>query len=74
MPRDSSWFSFFNGTTLVPLRDQPIYKEDWIGLQELDTTGRLEFVEAPGAHMRFSLTWFEDNVIDKYLRKHAVSQ
>ncbi len=26
VPRDSAWFSFFDGTQLVPLQDQPIYQ------------------------------------------------
>lgn len=27
VPRDSAWFSFFDGTALVSLKDQPMYKE-----------------------------------------------
>jgi hypothetical protein len=26
VPRDSSWFSFYDGTSIVPLQQQPIYK------------------------------------------------
>ncbi|PNH12249.1 Palmitoyl-protein thioesterase 1, partial [Tetrabaena socialis] len=67
VPRDSAWFSFFDGERVVPLREQPLYREDWLGLRALDEAGRLEFAEAPGGHMQFTLQWFSDNVMDKYL-------
>eukprot|EP00198_Chlamydomonas_reinhardtii_P009607 XP_001698944.1 predicted protein [Chlamydomonas reinhardtii] len=68
VPRDSAWFSFFDGERLVPLQEQPLYTEDWIGLKRLDQAGRLVFEEAPGQHMQFSLDWFGSNVVDRYLR------
>ncbi|KAG2494900.1 hypothetical protein HYH03_006835 [Edaphochlamys debaryana] len=69
VPRDSAWFSFFDGASLVPLRELPLYKEDWLGLARLDRTKRLVFAEAPGVHMQFSLQWFADNVITPYLTR-----
>ena len=33
VPRDSTWFSVYEGTELVPLQDQKLFKEDWIGLR-----------------------------------------
>jgi palmitoyl-protein thioesterase len=68
VPRDSSWFSWFNGTHLVPLVEQPLYLEDWLGLKELDDSGRLVFAEVEGEHMQFSFDWFEAEIIDKYFR------
>jgi palmitoyl-protein thioesterase len=68
VPRDSAWFSFWDGAeTVVPLRDQPLYKEDWLGLKRLDEAGGLFFEAAPGEHMQFTLRWFEDKVVDVYL-------
>ncbi|KXZ55785.1 hypothetical protein GPECTOR_2g1335 [Gonium pectorale] len=67
VPRDSAWFSFFDGSSLVPLRQQPLYTEDWIGLRSLDGAGRLVMDEVAGAHMQFSISWFRDNVVDRYL-------
>lgn len=29
MPRDSAWFSFWDGEKTISLFDQDIYKEDW---------------------------------------------
>ncbi|GAX86156.1 hypothetical protein CEUSTIGMA_g13569.t1 [Chlamydomonas eustigma] len=71
VPRDSSWFSWFNGTQLVPLAEQPLYKEDWLGLKELDDSGRLVFAELEGEHMQFSFEWFQAEIIDKYLRSSS---
>ena len=67
VPRDSAWFSFFDGSTVVPLRDQPLYQEDWLGLKRLDARGALLLEEVDGAHMQFSLRWFADNVIASFL-------
>ena len=50
------------------MRDTDLYKEDWIGLRELDESGRLILSDAPGPHMRFSLDWFLKHVINPYLR------
>ncbi len=38
-------------------------QEDWIGLRALNEAGRLKFEEAPGAHMRFNLAWFQEKII-----------
>lgn len=64
VPRDSSWFSVFDAEKnhIVPVKDTALYKEDWIGLKELDATGRLTMLTAPGDHMRFGKTWFAENV------------
>lgn len=67
VPRDSAWFSWFNGSSLVPLEDQPIFTEDWIGLKELAEKGSLILLEVEGPHMHFSLSWFKTEVIDAYL-------
>lgn len=67
VPRDSSWFGFFDGSTVVPLRDQALYKEDWLGLRQLDARGALLLEEVDGVHMQFSLQWFADNVIPSFL-------
>lgn len=67
VPRDSAWFSVWDGETVVPLRQQPLYTEDWLGLRALDERGALLLLEAPGVHMQFTLQWFTENVIDKYL-------
>ena len=42
-------------------------QEDWIGLRELDESGKLVFETCPGSHMHFGLDWFRTTVIDAHL-------
>lgn len=51
------------------MKDTDLYKEDWIGLRELDESGRLVLGHVPGPHMHFSLEWLRTNVINPYLRR-----
>jgi palmitoyl-protein thioesterase len=67
VPRDSAWFSWFNGTNLVPLREQPLYTEDRLGLAEMDLNGKLFFEEVPGGHMQFTLDEFYA-LVDHYFK------
>eukprot|EP00803_Ostreobium_quekettii_P007549 evm.model.scf_2008.3 EVM.evm.TU.scf_2008.3 scf_2008:13741-17931(-) len=71
IPRDSSWFSFYNGTDIIPMRDLDVYKEDWIGLKQLDERGAIDFGDVPGDHMDFTMEWFMENVVEKYLLPSA---
>ncbi|KAJ7209623.1 palmitoyl-protein thioesterase [Mycena pura] len=43
--------------TLVPMREQPLYVEDWIGLRELDERGGVDFAECEGVHMQIGECW-----------------
>lgn len=55
IPKESAWFDeVVNGTEHLPLRAQPLYTEDWLGLRALDHEGRLHFRTTPGAHMQIS--------------------
>ncbi|KAK9842522.1 hypothetical protein WJX81_004226 [Elliptochloris bilobata] len=73
VPRDSAWFAFYDGKKLQGMRDTALYQEDWIGLRELDERGRVVFDEIPGAHMHFTLQYFQEHVVDRYLKgsKHG---
>ncbi len=47
VPKASEWFGYYeigNVKNLLPMQQQPIYTEDWIGLQELDQAGKLVFL------------------------------
>lgn len=50
------------------LKDLQAVQEDWIGLRELHDRGRIVFDEIPGAHMHFTLQYFEEHVVSRYLR------
>lgn len=54
IPKESSWFQEVNGTDVTPLRETKLYKEDWLGLRELDAKGALHFRRVPGEHMQIS--------------------
>lgn len=40
-----------NASEIVPLHQQPLYREDWIGLKELEKKGKLVLAHCPGQHM-----------------------
>jgi palmitoyl-protein thioesterase len=71
VPRDSAWFAVQSGAEVVPLEEQELYADDWLGLRALDSSGRLTLAECSGEHMRFTLDWFAQNVIQPYLRSSA---
>ncbi|XP_064624573.1 palmitoyl-protein thioesterase 1-like [Lineus longissimus] len=65
-PRASEWFGFYKpgqGKNLYTLQESPLYKEDWLGLQEMDKQGKLHFLGADGDHLRFTDTWFIQNIV-----------
>ena len=54
IPPQSGWFAEVNETSgkVTPLRERQLYKEDWLGLKELDEKDGLVFKTTPGDHMR----------------------
>lgn len=63
VPKESSWFGSYtypdgNNThrdeTIVPMRLQPLYVEDWIGLRTLDERGDVVLETCEGAHMQLT--------------------
>lgn len=58
VPKESSWFGSYaepdtgsKEKTIVPMRLQPLYVEDWIGLRALDERGAVFFETCAGEHM-----------------------
>ncbi len=65
VPKESAWFGSYsapNGTrrrgwdekTMVPMRLQPLYTHDWIGLRALDEAGRVLLETCEGEHMQLA--------------------
>ncbi|CAE7101482.1 unnamed protein product [Rhizoctonia solani] len=65
VPKESGWFGSYKAVNLsepdavddqviVPIRQQPIYKDDRIGLRTLDKAGKIHFETCEGPHMRIS--------------------
>ncbi|KAI7840948.1 hypothetical protein COHA_005378 [Chlorella ohadii] len=67
VPRESSHFGFYNGSRLLAMEETELYQQDWIGLRQLQESGRLELARCPGRHMQFSLEWFAQHVVRPYL-------
>ncbi|KZT43690.1 palmitoyl-protein thioesterase [Sistotremastrum suecicum HHB10207 ss-3] len=66
VPKESSWFGSFappdenvEEGTIIPLKEQPLYVEDWIGVRTLDESGRLALEICEGRHMALSRACWE---------------
>jgi len=44
-------------TVIIPMRLQPLYKHDWIGLRTLDERGAVVFETCEGEHMQLGECW-----------------
>jgi len=65
-PKESSWFEFYTpGQTkeIQPFKESVLYKEDRLGLKQMDDEGKLIFLAIEGDHLRFTDTWFIKNII-----------
>jgi palmitoyl-protein thioesterase len=58
IPKETSWWGQVNNLTegtATPLKELPIYKEDWLGLKKLDEEKKLHFRLVENVdHMRFT--------------------
>ncbi|KAL7807966.1 alpha/beta-hydrolase [Trichoderma aethiopicum] len=64
VPKQTSWFTEVNGTEITPLRNQTLYKEDWLGLRQLDEKGGLRFRSITGEHMQFTVQVLKEAMSD----------
>jgi len=65
-PRISEWFGWYvpgQSESTQSLNQTALYTEDWIGMRELDSQGKLQFLECPTDHLQFTTQWFIDNII-----------
>ncbi|KAK3578213.1 hypothetical protein CHS0354_020582 [Potamilus streckersoni] len=69
-PMESEWFGFYKAgqaKDIHTLFETPMYTEDWLGLKEMNNTGRLHFLSLDTDHLKFSESWFISNIIDQFL-------
>ncbi|XP_073678296.1 palmitoyl-protein thioesterase 1 isoform X2 [Garra rufa] len=69
-PVDSEWFGFYKpgqDKELETLKESAIYKEDRLGLAEMDSAGKLVFLASDGDHLQFTREWFNENLLP-YIR------
>ncbi|TFL04860.1 palmitoyl-protein thioesterase [Pterulicium gracile] len=75
VPKESAWFgsepipapdysaqsrfTAWNGDDRIPMRKQPLYLEDWIGLRKLDEKGGVTLKICKGEHMEMNACWRE---------------
>ena len=52
-----------NTKEVVGLRQQDLYKEDWIGLKELDESGKLRLDVLEGEHMQIDWDFFNQTIV-----------
>ncbi|KAI9091302.1 Alpha/Beta hydrolase protein, partial [Phlyctochytrium arcticum] len=53
VPKESASFGILNEEgELVPLKDQLLYTEDWLGLRQMERENKLQFHTIPGKHVR----------------------
>ncbi|KAI5621514.1 palmitoyl-protein thioesterase 1 isoform X1, partial [Silurus asotus] len=65
-PVISEWFGFFKigqGQETETLQESTLYKEDRLGLAEMDKAGKLVFLECDGDHLQFTQEWFNAKLI-----------
>jgi len=65
-PIESEWFGTYKpgqDKEVLKLAETDLYKEDWLGLKELDSAKKISFLEVDGDHLQFPTQWFIDNVI-----------
>lgn len=65
-PVDSEWFGFFvtgQAEKTETLQESPLYKEDRLGLAEMDKAGKLVFLATEGDHLQFSREWFNAKLL-----------
>lgn len=66
VPKESAWFGSYAPThedtgdaTLIPMRQQPLYTEDRIGLRTLDKRGGVALKACEGEHMQITKDCWE---------------
>ncbi len=57
------------GRAIIPMRLQPLYLEDWIGLRKLDKRGAIIFETCKGEHMQMGDCW--ENLVRMFVGGQA---
>ncbi|XP_021230980.1 palmitoyl-protein thioesterase 1 [Numida meleagris] len=65
-PPISEWFGFYKSgqaKDTIPLKETLLYKEDRLGLQQMDKAGKLVFLGVEGDHLHFTEEWFCTHIL-----------
>ncbi|XP_036371521.1 palmitoyl-protein thioesterase 1 [Megalops cyprinoides] len=69
-PVETEWFGFLKpgqAKETETLQESALYKEDRLGLAEMDKAGKLVFLSSDGDHLQFTREWFNAKLLP-YLR------
>ncbi|KAI1901769.1 hypothetical protein AGOR_G00037810 [Albula goreensis] len=69
-PVDTEWFGFLKpgqAKETETLQESILYKEDRLGLAEMDKAGKLVFLTSDGDHLQFTTEWFNAKLLP-YIR------
>ncbi|KAJ8966260.1 hypothetical protein NQ317_000534 [Molorchus minor] len=70
-PVETEWFGFYKPGQAVEienLQESALFIDDRLGLQKLNDESRLHFLSVPGNHLIFDWPWFQDNIINTFLK------
>lgn len=70
VPRESSLFGFYEpyqAKEILSLEESRLYKEDRLGLRQLNESGRLKMIRIPGLHLQYKMVWFIEKIASVYL-------
>ncbi|XP_035743523.1 palmitoyl-protein thioesterase 1-like [Vespa mandarinia] len=70
-PKESEWFGFYKpgqNKEIESLQESSLYKEDRLGLREMDNLNKIYFLSVKGNHLKFTNEWFMKNIVDKFLK------
>ncbi|XP_018563499.1 palmitoyl-protein thioesterase 1 [Anoplophora glabripennis] len=70
-PVETEWFGFYKpgqSVKIETLKESALFVEDRLGLQRMDNQAKLHFLGVPGNHLRFEWKWFDENIIQPFLK------
>nr|XP_023021953.1 palmitoyl-protein thioesterase 1-like [Leptinotarsa decemlineata] len=71
VPVESEWFGFYKPGQSVEtesLQESDIFIDDRLGLQKMSDDSKLHFLSVEGDHLRFKWEWFEENILEPFLK------
>ena len=67
-PKETAWFEMLDeNEKIIKYNETKLYKEDLIGLKELNEKGKVEFVALYGEHMKYTMEDLDNYVIPPLL-------
>ncbi|KAE8712989.1 ATPase 7, plasma membrane-type isoform 1 [Hibiscus syriacus] len=76
IPKETAWFGYYPDgafSSVLPVQETKLYKEDWIGLKTLDEAGKVKFVNVSGNHLQISRSDMKKYMVPYLAAQTAVS-